>query len=1112
MDFSPAFATGPPSSLHKPSVAGRIGNWRARADEGFLMLPIPEEAELVEMSAEAGASRAAWRAQALLGIILGEKDSASFKEAETKGGRAAAGGAGIEWGAGDKGEVAEAEAEAEAAAEAAATAALRHAMAGATKDASTRVLSDSAGYNDTSKPGVAACGGDGGGGGGGAGNSSVSRWRAIAAAMLGKRAAEQPPPAIPAYDARAAMENTLKAEHDYARSPNTFEAAQGAAHADSHQPRGGGGWWSAWFGDNGRGSAEHGRHYGRMAQQSQAELHTKPDAAAAVAHQSVYATKPRELELSNPPSPFSVSPPSSGACSPPTSASSSSSSASSPESSASAQEGAPPEPCYLHEDGRAGGSGAEGGGSSEGIGEGEAGERSRPDAEAPVLITGCALLWLCLPEAWSATARAAVAGCASALVAAQLVGNVVVAAFARAAVLREFLRRKMKAAGKAQGVAVGGRRGAGRAEDGEAAEVAGRKEAVAACGVACALDVEQLLAEQGEGGNDGGDKQMMKGFHSRPLLVGGRGEVAEEAEEEEGRVMAVDFVVTDVVSRVSVVVRAQHAAESSALEMVRLPSARRRARGEPSRPLTAVREGDVVTAIGSAERDPYTGTLQVVPLVYPRNISTFALLFGSSSLSLPPLSSPTPPPFYTSPSPHSPSHLALDWSAQLAPVVEPPCYPMLLLLPYRSPSQQRSDTALSPPPPPAPPPLTLLQAQAARTRRPRAPAAPRGACARPSRAPTTAPRPPESLPACFSPLRASSPARNPSPPLLSPLSSLPPPPPPALAPSPPPLPSPPPSFPPASLPLPISSSPVNPLSPPRGSPPKAPAAARRQRCEARAQHGGGGGRQSRIIKDIEARCAEAAGVPAAVRERVSVMPLDLASLKSVSAFAADYLRLNRPLHLLINNAGVMICPFMLTADGYENQFGTNHVGHFLLTNLLLPKLKETAKQEGAEARIVIVSSAAHQFPYPGGIRFDAINAKEGYDSVKAYGQSKLANILHAWELARRLKQEEGAGVTVNALHPGVIDTNLSRHIVPPGTIWHTLGRGAYSLVFQWFMKTIPQGAATSCFLAAHPSVAGASGGYYADSRAAEGKATALSKDMELAGKLWELSEQMASKE
>ncbi|CAI5967786.1 unnamed protein product [Closterium sp. NIES-65] len=698
--------------------------------------------------------------------------------------------------------------------------------------------------------------------------------------MLGKRAAEQPPPAIPAYDARAAMENTLKAEHDYARSPNTFEAAQGAAHADSHQPRGGGGWWSAWFGDNGRGSAEHGRHYGRMAQQSQAEMHTKPDAAAAVAHQSVYATKPRELELSNPPSPFSVSPPSSGACSPPTSASSSSSSASSPESSASAQEGAPPEPCYLHEDGRAGGSGAEGGGSSEGIGEGEAGGRSRPDAEAPVvgssmgfamrgaagsaagadgrsgggggggsgsgrgqawgwlegeeaegqvqadvraienqqhalrhaleraqnrrgesagggtaqvgaegttgasaaeavgpaglpanlmtawreacveseedrlggahvarprrraaavpraqregewavwgigfavfalvnvqLITGCALLWLCLPEAWSATARAAVAGCASALVAAQLVGNVVVAAFARAAVLREFLRRKMKAAGNAQGVAVGGRRGAGRAEDGEAAEVAGRGEAVAACGVACALDVEQLLAEQGEGGNDGGDMQMMKGFHSRPLLVykaeqstqpcsepastaptnpdpyssapspavtaaaaasasaaasaaaaaaaaaptsirngssgtaangireegeeaggsnrgrgsGGGGEVAEEAEEEEGRVTAVDFVVTDVVSRVSVVVRAQHAAESSALEMVRLPSARRRARGEPSRPLTAVREGDVVTAIGSAERDPYTGTLQVVPLVYPRNISTFALLFG----------------------------------------------------------------------------------------------------------------------------------------------------------------------------------------------------------------------------------------------------------------------------------------------------------------------------------------------------------------------------------------------------------------------------------------------------------------------------------------------------
>ncbi|GJP38703.1 hypothetical protein CLOM_g23122 [Closterium sp. NIES-68] len=730
MDFAPAFATGPPSSLHKPSVAGRIGNWRGRADEGFLMLPIPEEGELVEMSAEAGSARAAWRAQALLGIILGEKDSASFKEAETKGGGGGspAGGAGMEWGAGEKDEAAEAE----VAAEAAATAALRQAMSGITKHGRTHVLGDSAGYSDAGKSGASASGAAAAAGGG---NSGMSRWRSIAAAMLGKRAPDPPP---------------------------AFEMPQGATKGGGGgggRGADGGAWWAAWLGDSGR-CAEHGRNGGGMAEHSQADLNQAAAAAAAAAavnggvtsaeHHSMFAKKHQELELANPPSPLSVSPPSSGASSPPTSASSSSSSsASSPESSASAQEGTPPEPCYLHEDAHAGGSMADGdggraeSGEAEGVGHrqgeeapvigsfmgfamrgaqggiaagadgasrggsgrgqawgwleggeaegqvqadvraienqqhalrhaleraqnrrggngngsgsgsgraqlgadggtGGAGSANGAEAEGPAglpanlmgawreawvesgedrlggaqmarrkevdaygygygcsaypaettpgdgrisirnprrvavkpggksslwlgvkswaasrtaarrrrvaavpraqregewavwgigfavfalinvqLITGCALLWLCLPAAWSATARAAVAGCASALVGAQLAGNVLVAAFARAAVLREFLRRKMKAAGKAQGVAVGGQRGAGRAEDGEAADVEGKGEAVAACGVACALDVEQLLAEQGEGegGSQAGERGMMKGFHSRPLLV-----------------------------------------------------------------------------------------------------------------------------------------------------------------------------------------------------------------------------------------------------------------------------------------------------------------------------------------------------------------------------------------------------------------------------------------------------------------------------------------------------------------------------------------------------------------------------------------------------------------
>ncbi|MED6121129.1 Short-chain dehydrogenase TIC 32, chloroplastic [Stylosanthes scabra] len=228
--------------------------------------------------------------------------------------------------------------------------------------------------------------------------------------------------------------------------------------------------------------------------------------------------------------------------------------------------------------------------------------------------------------------------------------------------------------------------------------------------------------------------------------------------------------------------------------------------------------------------------------------------------------------------------------------------------------------------------------------------------------------------------------------------------------------------------------------------------------------------------------------------QVDAMELDLSSLDSVKNFASHFNSSGLPLNILINNAGIMACPFMLSKDNIEMQFATNHLGHFLLTNLLLDTMKNTSRQTKREGRIVNLSSEAHRFTYSEGIRFDKINDESSYNNWRAYGQSKLANILHANELTRRLK-EDGADITANSLHPGAISTNLFRHMGVMTGLVNVFGK----LVF----KNIPQGAATTCYVALHPQVKGVSGKYFSDSNVST--PTSHGTDAVLAKKLWDLS-------
>ena len=153
-------------------------------------------------------------------------------------------------------------------------------------------------------------------------------------------------------------------------------------------------------------------------------------------------------------------------------------------------------------------------------------------------------------------------------------------------------------------------------------------------------------------------------------------------------------------------------------------------------------------------------------------------------------------------------------------------------------------------------------------------------------------------------------------------------------------------------------------------------------------------------------------------ENITFKKLDLSSLSSVRKFSEEILQEEERIDVLINNAGVMFTPYTLTEDGFELQFGVNHLGHFLLTNLLLDRIKDTPA-----SRIVVVSSHGH---YPGYLDFEDMMWKKNYQSQRSYFRSKLANVMFARELSKRLLE---TGVTVYSLHPGSVNTELSRHMV-----------------------------------------------------------------------------------
>lgn len=242
---------------------------------------------------------------------------------------------------------------------------------------------------------------------------------------------------------------------------------------------------------------------------------------------------------------------------------------------------------------------------------------------------------------------------------------------------------------------------------------------------------------------------------------------------------------------------------------------------------------------------------------------------------------------------------------------------------------------------------------------------------------------------------------------------------------------------------------------------------------------------ARSVEKAQAALAGLPGDPVAAA-------CELSDPNSVRACVAQLKAQGLRFDAIICNAGIMALPKLEKAHGYELQFFTNHIGHFLLVTGLVEQLTELG-------RVVMLSSAAHFRAPAGAIQFDNLDGAKGYSPWGNYGQSKIANLLFAKALAKRF---EGTQKTANAVHPGVIHTNLTRHMNPVADFF-------FGLMGPLALKSIPQGAATQVYVATHPSLAGVSGHYFADCNVAKARADGL--DEAIAERLWVASEAIAAK-